>query len=71
MDILESHKMAKHKAKGKDFNSNKVSFPLAPKSAKRVTGRRQKSEREGTGRRQAAERKATGKPQQCNRGATG
>ena len=70
MDMLETHKMVKHKAKGKGLNRNKVSFFLAPKSAKKATGRRQESEREATGRRQAAERKATGKAQQCNRGAT-
>ena len=71
MDMLESHKMVKHKAKGKDLNSDKVSFFLAPNSAKKATGRRQESKREATGRRQAAERKATGRPQQCKRAATG
>ena len=71
MDMLASHKMLKHNAKEKHLNSDKISFFLAPQSAKKATGRRQESEREATGRRQAAERKATGKPQQCNRGATG
>ena len=71
MDTLASHKMVKHKAKGKDLNNDKVSFFLAPKSAKKATRRQQKSEREATGRRKAAEKKATGKPQQCNRGVTG
>ena len=71
MDMLASHKMVKHKAKEKDLNNYKVSFFLAPKSAKTATGRQHEGEREATGRRQAAERKATGKPQQCNRRATG
>ena len=71
MDMLETHKMVKHKAKGKDFNRDKVIFFPAPKSAKKATGRRQESKREATGKRQAAERKAAGKPQQCNSGATG
>ena len=71
MDMLASHKMVKHKAKGKDLNNDKVSFFLAPKNTEKATGRQQESEREATGRRKAAERKATGKPQQCNRGATG
>ena len=39
MDMLESHKMVKHKAKGKDLNSDKFLFFLAPKSAKKATGR--------------------------------
>ena len=71
MDMLASHKMVKHKAKGKNLNNDKVSSFLAPKSAKKAIGRQQESETEATGRRQAAEKKATGKPQQCNRGATG
>ena len=71
MDMLETHKMVNHKAKGKHLNRDKVSFFLAPKSAKKATSRREESEREATGRQQAGERKATGKPQQCNRGATG
>ena len=71
MDMLASHKMVKHKAKGKDLNNVKVSFFLAPKSTKKAAGRQHESEREATVRRQAAERKATGKPQQCNRRATG
>ena len=57
MDMLESHKMLEHKGKGTDFNSDKVSFFLAPKSAKKATGRRQESERQAT--------------EQCKRGATG
>ena len=69
--MLESHKMVKHQAKGNNLNSDKVSFFLAPKNAKKATGRRQKSERGATGRRQAGERKATGKPQQYNKAATG
>ena len=64
MDMLASHKMVKHKAKGKDLNNDNLSFSLAPKNAKNATARQQESEREATGRRQAAERKATGKPQQ-------
>ena len=70
MDMLESDKMVKHKAKGIDLNCDRISFFLAPKSAKKATGRQQESEREVTGRRQAAERKATGKPPQCNGAAT-
>ena len=57
MDVLQSHKMVKHKAKGKDLNSDKVPFFLAPKSAKEATGRRQESESQAT--------------EQCKRGATG
>ena len=45
MDILESHKMVKHKAKGKDLNSDKVSFLLAQKRAKKATGKRKGSDR--------------------------
>ena len=41
MDMLESPKMVKHKAKGKDLNSDKVSFcsmaPSYPGGACRVT----------------------------------
>ena len=68
MEMLESHKTVKRKAKGKDHNCDKVSFFLGPESAKNATGRRQESDREATGRQQAADRKATGKPQECNRG---
>ena len=71
MEMLESHKTVKRKAKGKDHNSGKASFFLARQSAKNGTGRRQDSDREATGRRQAADEKATGKPQECNRGAIG
>ena len=49
MDVLESHKMEKHKAKGNDLNSNKVSFFLAPKSAK-------KGDRQATGKRKGSDR---------------
>ena len=36
MDMVDSHKMVKHKANGKDLNA---SFFLAPKSAKKATAR--------------------------------
>ena len=71
MEMLERHRTVKRKAKGKDHNSDKVSFFLAPKSAKNATGRRQDCDRQATGRRQAADPKATGKPHKCNRGAIG
>ena len=50
MDMLQSHKMVKHKGKGKDLNSDKVCVFLAPKNTKKATGRRQETEREATGR---------------------
>ena len=47
MDILESHKMVKHKAKVRDLNSDKVFFFLAPK--KRQKGDRQATEKQKGG----------------------
>ena len=41
MKILERRKTVKRKAKGKDHNSDKVSFFLGLTSAKNATGRRQ------------------------------
>ena len=56
MEMLESHKSVKRKAKGKDHNSDKVSFFLGPKSAKNTTGRRQESDRQAIGMQQGSNR---------------
>ena len=49
MDMLASHKMVKHKAKGKDLNNDKVSFFLAPKKG-------QKGDRQATEKRKGSDR---------------
>ena len=71
MEMLETQKLVKRQAKRKVHNSDKISFFLGPKGAKKATGRRQESDSEATGRQQVADSKTTGKPQECNRGATG
>ena len=65
MEMLESRKMVKRKAKRKVHNSDKVSFFLGPKSAKKAIGRRK-----ATGKQQVGDRQPTGKRQASHKNAT-